>query len=120
MEGAPPAAASVAQVHAARLRDGADVVVKVQRPVITAVVERYLGILRHLARTVEARTGGAGRWLSPGSRRASPRPSAGTGLHHGQPAGDDGSTRRFGYALLIVSVVLVLRVRVAVSGHERG
>jgi predicted unusual protein kinase regulating ubiquinone biosynthesis (AarF/ABC1/UbiB family) len=40
----PLAAASVAQVHAARLRSGAEVAVKVQRPGIRAVVERDLDI----------------------------------------------------------------------------
>jgi ubiquinone biosynthesis protein len=37
----PLAAASVAQVHAARLRSGAEVVVKVQRPGIREVVARH-------------------------------------------------------------------------------
>jgi ubiquinone biosynthesis protein len=54
----PLAAASVAQVHAARLPDGTEVVVKVQRPGVAAVVERDLDILLHLARTLEVRT----RW----------------------------------------------------------
>ncbi|HET6530268.1 MAG TPA: AarF/UbiB family protein [Actinoplanes sp.] len=52
----PVAAASVAQVHAARLPDGAEVVVKVQRPGIVAVVERDLDILLQLALTLEERT----------------------------------------------------------------
>ena len=52
----PLAAASVAQVHAARLPDGAEVVVKVQRPGIAQVVERDMDILLRLARTLEART----------------------------------------------------------------
>jgi ubiquinone biosynthesis protein len=55
---APLAAASVAQVHAARLPDGAEVVVKVQRPGIARIVERDLDILHRLARTLEVRT----RW----------------------------------------------------------
>jgi ubiquinone biosynthesis protein len=55
----PLAAASVAQVHAARLRSGAEVVVKVQRPGIRAVVERDLDIVARLARTLEGRTGWA-------------------------------------------------------------
>jgi ubiquinone biosynthesis protein len=54
----PLAAASVAQVHAARLRSGGEVVVKVQRPGIRSVVERDLDIVARLARTVEGRT----RW----------------------------------------------------------
>ncbi|GAA4449675.1 AarF/UbiB family protein [Phytohabitans houttuyneae] len=52
----PLAAASVAQVHAARLPDGTEVVVKVRRPGVAAVVERDLDILERLARTLEART----------------------------------------------------------------
>lgn len=53
---APVAAASVAQVHSARLPDGAQVVVKVQRLGIAQVVERDLDILARLARTLQART----------------------------------------------------------------
>ncbi len=52
----PLAAASVAQVHSARLPDGRPVVVKVQRPGIERTVERDLDILLRLARTLEART----------------------------------------------------------------
>jgi ubiquinone biosynthesis protein len=52
---APLAAASIAQAHRARLASGEEVVVKVQRPGIRALVERDLGILLKLTRTLEAR-----------------------------------------------------------------
>jgi ubiquinone biosynthesis protein len=54
----PLAAASVAQVHAARLRSGAEVVVKVQRPGIRSVVERDLDIMARFAGRLENGT----RW----------------------------------------------------------
>lgn len=53
----PMAAASVGQVHAARLHSGAEVVVKVQRPGIRPVVERDLDIAQRLAARLEAGTG---------------------------------------------------------------
>jgi ubiquinone biosynthesis protein len=49
----PLAAASIAQVHRARLKDGSSVVVKVQRPGIERVVRDDLDILRLLADLVE-------------------------------------------------------------------
>ncbi|RBO96662.1 ABC1 kinase family protein [Nocardia puris] len=49
----PLAAASVGQVHAARLTDGTSVVVKVQRPGARTQVDRDLRILRRLARRVQ-------------------------------------------------------------------
>jgi len=52
----PLASASVAQVYTARLPEGADVVVKVQRPGIAAVVDRDLDIVRRLARLLERNT----------------------------------------------------------------
>ena len=52
----PLAAASVAQVHAATLRTGEDVVVKVQRPGVRPNVERDLEIVHRLARTLETST----------------------------------------------------------------
>ncbi|WP_396641842.1 ABC1 kinase family protein [Microbacterium sp.] len=52
----PLAAASVAQVHVARLRSGEDVVVKIQRPRARAQVTTDLDILERLASDAEART----------------------------------------------------------------
>jgi ubiquinone biosynthesis protein len=52
----PLASASIAQVYRARLTDGTDAVVKVQRPGIQAVVERDLDIMYRLAGTLEERT----------------------------------------------------------------
>lgn len=55
----PLAAASLGQVHAARLITGEPVAVKVQRPGIADVVDRDVAILRRLARIAEARAGWA-------------------------------------------------------------
>ena len=52
----PLAAASIAQVHAATLRSGARVVVKVRRPDITSVVQRDLDIVARLAARVQRST----------------------------------------------------------------
>ena len=52
----PIAAASVAQVYAATLPGGDPVVVKVQRPGITGVVERDLDIVQRIARSIERNT----------------------------------------------------------------
>src|SRR5690606_31233951 len=50
LEAAPLASASIAQVHGARLVDGQEVVVKVQRPHIEETVEADLRVLGLLAR----------------------------------------------------------------------
>ena len=45
----PMAAASIAQVHAARLRDGREVVIKVQRPGLTALIATDVVLMRWIA-----------------------------------------------------------------------
>jgi ubiquinone biosynthesis protein len=50
---APLAAASIAQVHRARLHDGTEVVVKVRRPGIDTVIEADLRLLARLASVAE-------------------------------------------------------------------
>jgi ubiquinone biosynthesis protein len=50
----PMAAASIAQVHRARLHDGTDVVVKIRRPGITDTITADLRLLARLAALVEA------------------------------------------------------------------
>lgn len=60
----PFAAASVAQVHRARLHDGTDVAVKVRRPGIVVQVKSDLRLLRRLSRVMQ--------WLVPGLRRHRP------------------------------------------------
>ncbi|MCP5272495.1 MAG: ubiquinone biosynthesis protein UbiB [Burkholderiaceae bacterium] len=49
----PLAAASIAQVHRARLHDGTEVIVKVRRPGIEAVIEADLRLLQRLAGVAE-------------------------------------------------------------------
>ncbi len=49
----PLAAASIGQVHSARLKDGTDVVVKVQRPRIKKTIEIDLEIMLHLTGLTE-------------------------------------------------------------------
>ena len=51
----PLAAASIAQVHRARLHDGREVVAKVRRPGIRPVIEADLRLLQYAAKRIEAR-----------------------------------------------------------------
>lgn len=51
----PLAAASIAQVHRARLRNGREVVVKVRRPGIRPVIEADLRLLQYAARIMETK-----------------------------------------------------------------
>ena len=52
---APLAAASIAQVHRARLHDGSEVVVKVRRPGIRALIEADMRLLQRAAQAIEAK-----------------------------------------------------------------
>lgn len=49
----PLASASIAQVHAAKLKNGREVIIKVVRPGIEKIIKRDLGILYFLARQAE-------------------------------------------------------------------
>ena len=60
----PLAAASVAQVHAAQLPDGSNVVVKVLRPGIEKTIDHDLRLLKHAARLL-SRWSRTGRRLRP-------------------------------------------------------
>jgi ubiquinone biosynthesis protein len=60
----PLASASIAQVHAARLLDGREVVVKVVRPGIRTLIERDMGLLALLAAMAE-RYSEQGRRMRP-------------------------------------------------------
>ena len=61
----PRAAASIAQVYEANLKDGTAIVIKVRRPSIEAMIEADLRIMAHIARLVEAEF--------PEARRYQPR-----------------------------------------------
>ena len=55
-EATPLAAASLGQVHEAVLRDGREVVVKVQRPDIRETIDKDLEVFLEIAETLETRT----------------------------------------------------------------
>jgi ubiquinone biosynthesis protein len=63
-EPTPMAAASIAQVHAARLHDGREVIVKVRRPGIKRQIEQDMRIMAFLVRAVLI--------VAPGMRRFDP------------------------------------------------
>jgi ubiquinone biosynthesis protein len=56
LEAVPVAAASLGQVHRATLRDGREVVVKVQRPNVREQVRQELDVLAEIAETLETHT----------------------------------------------------------------
>ncbi len=60
----PLASASIAQVHAAVLKDGREVIVKVVRPNIRRTIDRDIGLMKILAETAE-RYSPQGRSLKP-------------------------------------------------------
>lgn len=63
---APLAAASIGQAHAATLKDGTEVVVKIRRPGVVEQVDEDLKILKELADAVSGRLELAGRYDIPG------------------------------------------------------
>lgn len=60
-ESQPLASASVAQVHRARLKDGAEVAVKVVRPDIKPLIEQQITLMRRVASLLERRSDDAKR-----------------------------------------------------------
>jgi ubiquinone biosynthesis protein len=62
IEEEPLGAASLAQVHSATLKDGRQVVVKIQRPDIQAMVRADLGVMQQLAAFAEQRSAAARRF----------------------------------------------------------
>ena len=62
MDWQPIAAASIGQTYRARLHNGEQVIVKVQRPGITEAVERDILVLLELARVVESRVTSAAEY----------------------------------------------------------
>ena len=91
----PLAAASVAQVHAATLASGEEVVIKIQRPGIGPVVERDLDIVDRLAGTLARTTSWAARWACGTRRRVRTGAAGGAGSPgRGGEDGRGGATAR--------------------------
>src|ERR671917_84162 len=65
-EGVPLACASIGQAHLATLHDGTEVVVKVRRPDIHALIETDLDILQNLANQASRRWTAAANYNLPG------------------------------------------------------
>lgn len=65
-ESVPLACASIGQAHLATLHDGTDVVVKVRRPNVNAVIETDLEILQNLANRASRRWEAAANYNLPG------------------------------------------------------
>lgn len=63
-EAAPLASASIAQVHAAYLKSGESVVIKVLRPRIRDIIDRDLAILKKMAKMIDQRWWAA-KYLKP-------------------------------------------------------
>lgn len=61
----PLAAASIGQVHRARLHDGTEVVVKVRRPDVDELIERDVGLITRVAEVVAAASARARDRLDP-------------------------------------------------------
>ena len=62
----PLACASIGQAHLATMHDGAQVVVKIRRPDINAIIETDLGILQSLANRASRRWAAAANYNLPG------------------------------------------------------
>lgn len=62
---APLAAASIGQVHAATLFDGSDVVVKVRRPDVTALVDADMALIERVAHLVARMSASAREQVDP-------------------------------------------------------
>jgi ubiquinone biosynthesis protein len=91
----PIAAASIAQVHRARLKTGEDVAVKVQRPGIRERIHTDLSILEFLARQVEIQVPEAGALDFPGMIRTLRRAIADETDFRNEAANTELSARNF-------------------------